>query len=166
MTPVEFEHIAKGIRPKLMQIARGFLSVTDLSSDSEDIVQEALITLWQLTQKGYEINSYEALGVKITKNICVAHYRRSRIKTQAIQNDNYPGGMSATEDAEKSDSRRIRTCLMQELTDTQRKLIQMRNDEGLSLDEIAKITGKPKTSIKTTISAARSKMMTRLQKLI
>lgn len=166
MTPGEFENIANNIRPKLMQTARSFLSVTDTASDPEDIVQEAIITLWQLTQKDYEINCHEALAVKITKNICVAHYRRDRLRTQAIQGDDYLGTMSATERTEKTDNRQIRIELLRELTDTQRKLIRMRNDEGLSLDEIAKITGKPKTSVKTTISAARSKMMTKLRKLI
>lgn len=38
---------------------------------------------------------------------------------------------------------------------SQREFLQLKNDEGKTLEEIAEITGKPKTSIKTTISSAR-----------
>ena len=37
--------------------------------------------------------------------------------------------------------------------------IKLRNDEGKTLDEIAEITGKPKTSIKSTLSSARKQLL-------
>ena len=40
----------------------------------------------------------------------------------------------------------------------------MRNDEGMTLEEIAEVTGKPKTSIKSTISAARKQMLELIKK--
>ena len=42
----------------------------------------------------------------------------------------------------------------------------MRNNEGMTLDEIAEITGKPKTSIKSTISAARKQMLNLIEKYL
>ena len=42
----------------------------------------------------------------------------------------------------------------------------MRNNEGMTLDEIAEITGKPKTSIKSTISAARKQMLNFIEKYL
>ena len=44
--------------------------------------------------------------------------------------------------------------------------MHLRNDEGLSLDEIATLTGKPKTSIKSTLSKARKQMLDKFCKLI
>lgn len=66
---------------------------------------------------------------------------------------------------EESDNEVIVTDLLAHLTPTERALIQMRNSEGLSLDEIAEVTGKPKTSIKTTLSNARRKLLARMREL-
>jgi RNA polymerase sigma-70 factor (ECF subfamily) len=52
------------------------------------------------------------------------------------------------------------------LTDTQRTCLDLRNVEGMSLDEIAVLTGKPKDSVKSTISAARRKMLEELKREI
>ena len=49
------------------------------------------------------------------------------------------------------------------LTETERTCLELRNAEGLSLDEIAEATGKPKTSVKSTISVARRKMLEKLK---
>ena len=47
---------------------------------------------------------------------------------------------------------------------SQKEYLHLRNDEGKTLDEIAEITGKPKTSIKSTISAARKQMLNLIKK--
>lgn len=164
MTHKEFGDMAEKMRPKLQGIAKRFLSVAEPSEEAEDIVQEAIITLWRLYRSDYGIVNPEALAVRITKNICVARYRRKKIMTQRIQDDNYPGGESSGRHLEESDNRHIENELLRHLTDTQRRLIRMRNDEGLTLDEIAEKTGKPKTSVKSAISSARRIMMDILDK--
>ena len=40
----------------------------------------------------------------------------------------------------------------------------MRNGKGMSLDEISAETGRPKSSIKVTISAARRQLLEKLEK--
>ena len=46
-----------------------------------------------------------------------------------------------------------------------RNLLNLRNEQGLSLDEIAVATGRPKGSIKVALSTARKKMMAQWQKM-
>ena len=60
----------------------------------------------------------------------------------------------------------IRRRMYAVLTDTQRTCLDLRNVEGLSLDEIAALTGKPKDSVKSTISAARRRMLEELKREI
>ena len=60
---------------------------------------------------------------------------------------------------DREDLRRIQESIYGSLTTTQREYLHLRNDEGLSLDEIATRTGKPKTSIKSTLSKARKQML-------
>lgn len=69
-----------------------------------------------------------------------------KLKVQSLRGEDYQGGYMATDAVEDADNRRIREALLGELTPTQRELLRLRNEEGLTLDEIARITGKPKTS--------------------
>ena len=167
MTRQEFDILSEGIRAKLLSVVRSFnRNGAAGGDDSEDIVQEALATLWKLSESGYPIRDAEALAVKITKNTCVAHYRRRKLRQQPLRGDAYEGGDPATAATDLSDFVEIRRRLYAGLSDTERICLDLRNTDGLSLDEIAAATGKPKDSVKTTISAARRKMLEQLKKEI
>ena len=162
---MDIESIIYDLAPKLERIVIRFISSTNSRAEVEDIVQESLITLWELNSKGYEIQNVEALAIKITKNICVAHYRKQRIATLDI-NDNMLVGDTGTSDSiEEAENEVIIANLFNHLTPTERELVQMRNSQGLSLDEIAEVTGKPKNSIKVTLSKARRKLLARMKEL-
>ena len=116
-----------------------------------------------LDENGYPIKNAEALAVRITKNVCVAHYRKSK-PADTLDGHDTEGGDPATILTDLSDSTIIRDSLLNGLTDTQRRCLELRNAAGLSLDEIASVTGKPKSSVKTTISTARKQMLEQLKK--
>lgn len=158
----EFEILAKRVRGKLLALARDFALPSEIEAD--DVVQEAMVSLWELAGSGYPIRDAEAMAVKITKNICVRHYRRARVEMESLTHDNYTGGLEATALTDREDLRRIRKEIYGTLTATQREYLHLRNDERLSLDEIASATGKPKTSIKSTLSKARKQMLDLLNK--
>ena len=158
----EFEILATRVRAKLLALARDFALPSGIEPD--DVVQEALVSLWELADSGYPIKDAEAMAVKMTKNICVGHYRKARVEMQPLTHDNYTGGFEATLLTDKEDLKRIRKEVYGALTTTQREYLHLRNDEGLSLDEIASATGKPKTSIKSTLSKARKQMLDLLNK--
>lgn len=163
MTQQEFEHISAAIRGRLLAIAERFTSAVSASIDAEDMVQEALMTLWRLAENGYPIKNAEALAMRITKTVCVAHYRKAR-PTDTLVGQDAEGGEPATVLTDLSDSAIIRDRIMKGLTDTQRRCLELRHAVGLSLDEIAAVTGKTKSSVKTTISTARKNMLEQLKK--
>ena len=165
MTRQEFDIFSESVRAKLLAVARSFTRFDTAGVDeSEDIVQEALATLWGLCDSGYPVRDAEAMAVRITKTTCVAHYRRRKLRQQPLRGDAYEGGIPATAATDLSDCVEIRRRMFAGLTDTERTCLELRNSEGLSLDEIAAATGKPKDSIKTTISSARRKMLEQLKK--
>ena len=82
-----------------------------------------------------------------------------------LKDDLIIGGGSAEERLEAADNTRVRKILYDQLSDTQREYMTMKIDDGLTLDEISAKTGKPKTSIKATISNARKILRERLKKL-
>ena len=165
MTEQEFAYLSDRIRGKLTALARRFNRAAGCDADGEDIVQDALLTLWQLSEKGYPIRDAEALAVKITKTRCVERYRRRHFRFEPIEDLSIAGGVSASSGVEELDIKTIRGFVQRDLTDSQRQLLALRNEDGLSLDEIAEATGRPKASIKVVLSTARKRMKEQMKKL-
>ena len=165
MTEQEFAYLSDRIRGRLTALARRFNRASGMDEEAEDIVQDALVTLWQLSEKGYPVRDAEALAVKLTKTRCVERYRRQHIRFEPLSDQPVPGGYSATSDTDEKDIDTIRGFVQRNLTDSQRNLVALRNEHGLSLDEIAAATGRPKGSVKVALSTARKKMMEQWQKM-
>ena len=165
MTEQEFAYLSDRIRGKLTALAKRFNRAAGYDGEAEDIVQDALVTLWQLSEKGYPIRDAEALAVRITKTCCVERFRRRHIRYEPIDHLSIAGGVSATAGTEEMDIVTIRGIVEKGLTDSQRKLLALRNESGLSLDEIAAATGRPKSSVKVSLSTARKKMLEQWKKL-
>ncbi|MBR2225890.1 MAG: sigma-70 family RNA polymerase sigma factor [Bacteroidales bacterium] len=165
MTEQEFAYLSDRIRGRLTALARRFNRASGMDAEAEDIVQDALVTLWQLAEKGYSVRDAEALAVKLTKTRCVERYRRQHIRFEPLSDQPVPGGYSATSDTDENDIRTIRGFVQRNLTDSQRNLLHLRNEQGLSLDEIAAATGRPKGSVKVALSTARKKMMEQWKKM-
>lgn len=180
MTRQEFNIFSESVRGKLLVVA-GKTGMAETSA--EDIVQEALVTVWKLSEEGYPIRDAEGLAVKITKNLTVASYRKQKFKVLSLSGGwsrggsesgsgddggareiELEGGEPATALTDARDRAMIREKLYGALTETQRKYLELRNELGLSLDEIAEATGRPKASIKTSISTARKQLLEQLKK--
>ena len=145
-------------------MASRFVKDSGNGGDADDIVQESLLVLWRQTENGYEMQNPEALAVAITKKMCLAHLRGYNPVVQSIDGFDVVGGVSASALTDETDIDIVKKSLLALLTPTQRQYLHLKNDMGLSLDEIAEVTGTPKTSVKTTISAARRLMLEHLRK--
>ena len=156
MTQQEFEQIYLSIKAQLLGLARQFCKSASVDLDAEDMVQEALIAFWDLSEKGYPITNPKALLVKITKNICISRYRKQKLKTEPIAGD-YFGEDTASAITDRADERIIKQRLYDTLTRTEREYMLLKSEDGLSLDEMVRKTGKPKSSIKTTLSKFKRK---------
>lgn len=145
-------------------MASRFVKDSGIIDDADDIVQESLLVLWRQTENGYDMQNPDALAVTITKKVRLAHLRGNRAVMQPIDGVDLAGGPSASDLTDEADMNAVRESLLAMLTHTQRHYLHLRNEMGLSLDEMEEVTGCPKTSIKTTLSAARRLMMEHLKK--
>ena len=159
MSGTDFEIFSRSIRGSLVALAHRFYRASGGSDEAEDVAQEALVALWKLSESGYPIRDAKALTVRITKNICISRYRKRKVETLPLTGDQYPGGVPASALTDARDESLVKERLMAGLTETQRTLVRMRNFSGMSLDEIAAATRKPKASVKVTLSTARKKML-------
>lgn len=166
MTRQEFDTFTVRVRNKLLALAWRYKASGGMDDEPEDIVQETFLTLWRLISEGYPVRDPEAIAVKIAKNLAAANIRRQKTDTISVMEIDIEGGASATELIDEQDRQAIRQELYKSLTPTQVHYLELRNELGLSLDDIAKMTGKPKTSIKTTISNARKQLLEQIKKTI
>lgn len=166
MTRQEFDIFTVKVRNKLLALAWRYKASGGMDDEPEDIVQETFLTLWRLISEGYPVRDPEAIAVKIAKNLAAANIRRQKTDTISFTDIDIDGGTSATELIDEQDCQTIRQDLYNSLTPTQVHYLELRNELGLSLDDIARMTGKPKTSIKTTISNARKQLLEQIKKTI
>lgn len=165
MTKQEFGQLSTRLRGKLEALARQFTLTAGIGDEPEDIVQEALVTLWELSEKGYPIRNAEALAVRLVKNGCVNHYRKRKVVFRPLEEGLQAGNPPVTERLEDEENERIRKHLYGKLSETQRTYLTLRGEYGLSLDEIAAATGRPKNSVKASLAAARRQMLDELKKI-
>ena len=90
---------------------------------------------------------------------------KRRMAFQPLAGENYEGGPTAESSLNEQENAHIRYRLYSRLSETQRRLLTLRNDYGLSLDEIALATGKPKGSVKSTLSQARKQLLEEIKKI-
>lgn len=163
MTALEFENIFKATKTRLSAIARQYGRAVSFDLDEDDVVQEALIALWELSEKGYPIRNPEALLIKITKNICVGRYRKQKGRTEALGAEAYRIA-SAEPESGLIDEKDVKKLFEECLTKTEFRYMMMKIEDDMTLDEMAASTGKTKEGIKMAISRGRKKLQEQLNR--
>ncbi|MBR6864125.1 MAG: RNA polymerase sigma factor [Bacteroidales bacterium] len=146
------------IRPKVLSTAQRFFRVSGLDGDPEDVVQDVLLRLWEARCRGDEIRNAEAWAMAITKNCCVSLWRKARKETVLPLRDEFVAGHTPSGKMEEKEVEASVTKALERIPSATLYLLRLRA-KGLSLDEIAAVTGRPKGSIKSSISTARKEIM-------
>lgn len=162
MTQQEFEHIAPEARRIMLGVGRHFFG-NDM--DAEDVAQDGLLQLWRYCEQLDENHNWPALATRIAKHCCVDIARRRRITIpiadDAAQSFAPPGASlhpSPHEEMEKHELKQALRDAIRHLPPAERRLFQLRQLDGLSLDEISEQEHIAKPSAKSMISAARRKL--------
>ena len=109
---------------------------------------------------------------QIAHNLLIDQYRRARPEVSASQDEDGDGAMREFPDedhkqperqlSEFEERRRLQLAL-EELPDDQRLAIQLRLEQELSLEEIARITGVGRETVKSRLRYALDKLKSRLR---
>lgn len=165
MDKTTFEQTAARLRPLILRIGRDFFGSAD---DAEDVAQETLLRLWQYCQRLDEGRNMEALAARVAKNCCVDMQRRSRIDTVREGEEVLvlsPALMSSPhEELEQKEGVEALDEAVNQLQARERQLFEMRQQEGLSTEEIAQQTGIPKASVQSMIAMARKKVFNEMKR--
>ncbi|MBQ6763475.1 MAG: RNA polymerase sigma factor [Bacteroidales bacterium] len=146
------------IRPKVLAMARRFFRAARLEGDPEDVVQDVLLRLWVARRDGATIRSAEAWAVATAKNCCISLWRKKGPVRSGVFPEWLPDGDEASAKIELTEAESLAQKALEQIPEGTRRLLQLKAT-GLSLDEIAALTGRSKGSVKSSISTARKEMM-------
>jgi RNA polymerase sigma-70 factor (ECF subfamily) len=155
MTRAEFNDLVLKISRKLYGYAYRILKD---QAGAEDAVQEVFIKLWKMSSRLGEYKSIEALASTITKNYCIDQLRK--VKLLRNSNDSSVTLFQSSEPTpyeqmERSETASIIGLIIEKLPDTYREMIQMRDIDELSYEEIAIQTDQNINTLRINLSRAR-----------
>ena len=163
---MDLEEFQTHILPYKNKLFRFALSIVGNVAEAEDVVQEVLLKLWQNRQKLKTLNSIEAWSMTLTKNLSIDKLRSKHRKTTEIEttiaissNDNTPYQTTELKDT----FNRIRK-LIQTLPEKQRQVLQLRDIEGMTYEEISQVTNLPINQVKVNLFRARKNIRAKLIK--
>ncbi len=149
---------------KLLRFATHFLKDEDLA---RDVIQDVYLKLWQKRDSLDVVENMEAFTMRMTRNRCLDVIRMN--KTIPIDAETDRKLKEKTVDVhskvELSESAEQIKKLIGELPDLQQKVMQLRDIEQLSYEEIEELTGLKVNAIRVNLSRARKKVRDEFLKL-
>lgn len=157
MVARDFKEQVLPVSKKLLRFATHFLKDED---KAKDVVQDVFLKLWQKRASLAKIGNVEAFAMQMTKNRCIDFVRANKMVAMDAETDrtlkaetvDTLSGIELTESANQ-----IKT-LIAKLPDLQRTVMQLRDMEQLTYEEIADATGLNANAIRVNLSRARKKV--------
>ena len=156
MTQTEFEHNLIRMRPQMMRVAMDFFHNEE---DAMDVVQEVYV---RMLKRGWQQgDNVEALSIRATKNLCVSVWRRQRLReAQPLESMPESAGHDSADGPMLSEERQAEIeNAIQKLPPSEQKLIRMRHQDEMTMEEIAQETGMSRRSASTIISSAKKHLI-------
>lgn len=156
MKKISFRNDILPLKNELYRLA---LRITLNPAESEDIVQEALIKVWNKREQWEEIESIEAFSLTVCRHIALDKVKKAENQNQSLREEHDTPDSSYASNPEEQALQRDRLLLIRRLIDRlpekQRSCMQLRDFEGKSYKEIAAILGISEEQVKINIFRAR-----------
>ncbi len=155
MTRNAFNDIIHKLNRKLFVIAYRILKN---QQESEDVVQDVFMKMWMMKDKIDDYDDVGALAVTMTKNSCIDLLRKwKHINSDKDGSETQTADQSSTpyEQLVSSETREIVSRIIDNLPDSWRDLVQLREINGMSYEEIARQNGLNINNLRVIMSRAR-----------
>lgn len=151
---VKFQNTILPIKNKLFRFA---LRIVGNPMEAEDVVQEVFIKVWKNKNNLTEINNLEAWCMSVTRNLSIDKVRsKFRRETEMPEGVDWKDeGISPHKNAELSDTISRVKKLMEDLPESQRQVMELRDIEELSYQEIAEALDLSMEQVKVYLHRAR-----------
>ncbi len=160
MQEISFRNDILPLKDKLFRLA---LRITLDRAEAEDVVQDTMIRVWNKRDEWQQFESVEAYCLIVAKNLAI-----DRSQKKDAQNVELPPEMAEEADTSgpydrlvNNERMKIIHRLIDELPEKQRLIMQLRDIEGESYKDIAKVLQLTEEQIKVNLFRARQKVKQR-----
>ena len=151
MTTEQFSQEAGRMRPMLLGVARRMLD----DDNAEDVVQDALLKLWQIRD---EVDNLPGMARVIVRHRCLDIIRRQPPMVSLTDTD------TADEENDIKDERIERMmALVETLPTMQQTVLRLRHMQGMEMRDIANIIGASEVAVRQSLSRARRAIFERMK---
>ena len=137
----------KAMRPMLLSVARGILNSDE---DAEDVVQDAMLRLWQLRDE--PIRNVRGFARIVVRNLSLSKIRRKPLTVDIGQ-----ANIAADDDTETERNEQIdrMMALVDALPTMQQTVLRLRHMQDMTMADIASIIGTSEVAVRQSLSRAR-----------
>lgn len=161
MHKISFRNNILPLKDKLFRLA---LRITFDSSEAEDIVQDTLIKVWDKRDEWQQIESIESYCMTITRNLAIDRSQKMEARNMELtpEAQEMPDTLTPEKLFEQDEQLRLIHQAINSLPEKQRTIVQLRDIEGKSYKEIAKILGITEEQVKVNLFRARQRIKTEI----
>ena len=160
MQEISFRNDILPLKDKLFRLA---LRITLDRAEAEDVVQDTMIRVWNKRDEWQQFESVEAYCLIVAKNLAI-----DRSQKKDAQNVELTPEMAEEADTSgpydrlvNNERMKIIHRLIDELPEKQRLILQLRDIEGESYKDIAKVLQLTEEQVKVNLFRARQKVKQR-----
>ena len=160
MQEISFRNDILPLKDKLFRLA---LRITLDRAEAEDVVQDTMIRVWNKRDEWQQFESVEAYCLIVAKNLAI-----DRSQKKDAQNVELTPEMAEEADTSgpydrlvNNERMKIIHRLIDELPEKQRLIMQLRDIEGESYKDIAKVLQRTEEQVKVNLFRARQKVKQR-----
>jgi RNA polymerase sigma-70 factor (ECF subfamily) len=155
--PAAFERIVRQYERLVFVTALRLLGNLD---DAQDASQEVFLKLYRNLRKVEAATNFSGWLYRVTLNVC--HDLRKRKHLEPLDSDAAAAVMSTEADPQRStvenERRRVLAMSLRMLSEKERAALVLRDLEGLTTGEVARILGSSEATVRSQISKARVKV--------
>ncbi len=160
MNQLEFTKLILPFQDKLYRLAKRILISTD---EAEDATQEVVLKLWTNKNKIKEYTNVEAYSMMMIKNYCFDKLKAKSTQNLKLVHSNYTDTTTVLDQQiEAKNSVEWVSKLIEELPEKQKLILQLRDIEQFTLEEIAKMLEINNTAVRVNLSRARKAIRKKL----
>ncbi|MBT8280212.1 MAG: RNA polymerase sigma factor [Muriicola sp.] len=153
MTQSEFLNVVMPFKDKLYRLAKRLLVS---SEEAEDATQEILMKLWSKKKRIGAYRNVEAFAMTMTKNFCLDRLKSKQSGNLKLVHSNYADKQNSLQnEVEVHDSVEWVGRIMETLPDQQKMVLQLRDIEAYSYEEISEMLDMKPTAVRVALSRAR-----------
>lgn len=132
--------------------------ILESRAEAEDAVQDTYLKLWELRDSLDQVRSPRAYSVTLLRNICLDRLRKAQKMDAGEQAVQFAAALPQDDSLDaKGQLGRVLEAISA-LPEGQRKVLLMHTVEGLSYEEISRITGMNNLTLRVLLSQARKKL--------